>query len=63
MFANDLLPDLAALLPRIEFQRELDIKVSIPADPALSVEIAIGADGVPQTPPTGEIGLSDVLQS
>ena len=62
MLATEILPDLATMLPRIEFLRELDIKVSIPADPALSVEIAIGADGVPQTPPTGEIGLPDILQ-
>ena len=58
MLATNILPDLAALLPRVEFLQTLDIKVSIPTDPALSVEIAIGADGVPQTLPTGEIGLS-----
>lgn len=62
MLATEILPDLAAMLPRVEFLQTLDIRVTVPVDPALTVTITTVADGIPQTPPTGEIGLPGILQ-
>jgi hypothetical protein len=58
MLAADILPDLAAMLPRVEFLQHLSINVEVPGDQPARVEIRLQADGVEI--PTGEITMPDV---
>jgi hypothetical protein len=59
MLAADILPDLATMLPRVEFLQHLSINVEVPGDQPARVEIRLQADGV-EIPTSGEITMPDV---
>jgi len=61
MLASQLLPDLQAMLPNVEFGTRLEIHIDAPADPATAPTISVTADGRQIELPTmtlGEVPLS-----
>jgi len=57
MLALDLLPDLVALLPNVQFGQRLEIHVTVPTDPTATVTIDVSADGAAVPTVAGEVTM------